>query len=195
MKNIAITGRMAAGKTTLSQTLVDMYGFRRCSFAARLKELAATVYAPAGQTIAKDGLYTVTRPEGMEVRISGRQLLQELGQVVKGMDRDLWIRWLAKDARTMGGPLVLDDMRFKFEADFLRSQGWLIAKVEVPEEVRMARYETLYGRRPTHAELSHPSETGVDGIEADLVLDGTEAVAGSVARLLHAARTLERAVA
>lgn len=56
MKDLAIVGLMASGKTTLAEYLVEKEGYIRVSFAARLKELAATVYNQ-GKPIAKDARY------------------------------------------------------------------------------------------------------------------------------------------
>lgn len=170
--NVAIAGRFAAGKSTVSSQLIHLYGFERGSFAARLKQLAAEVYND-GNAIEKDGTYTVTDLDtGRDLDISGRQVLQRLGQSVKTLDRLFWVRWFAQDAAKATGPLVLDDLRFPYEADFLRSKGWLIVKVETPEHVRAERYRDLYGRYPTRDEMEHVSETSVDLIEPHMTVSG-----------------------
>lgn len=176
MRNVAIAGRMAAGKSTLSAQLIHLYGYERGSFAGRLKGLAAEVYSH-GQPIEKDGSYDVVDPmTGKTISLSGRQVLQRLGQSVKQLDLLFWVRLFAKEADKAEGPIVLDDMRFPFEAEYLRSRGWLIVKVETPAETRKERYRELYGRYPTLDELEHESETQVDLIDADVTVDGTEPV-------------------
>lgn len=171
MKNIAITGRMASGKTTLSDLIVSHGRYERVAFAGRLKELAAQVYG-GGRPVDKAETYEVTHEEtGMTEFLSGREVLQQLGQSVKSLDRDFWIRWLLADVAGRKGPFVLDDLRFPYEAEALRAEGWLIVKLDVPSVVRAQRYAFLYQRPPTDSELSHPSESGVDSIDPSYVVD------------------------
>lgn len=187
MKNIAIAGRMAAGKSTISDYLIEHHGYKRASFAARLKQVASDVYSP-GLPIQKGAVYPVTEQfSGRHSEVTGRQLLQRLGQVVKDLDQDFWVRWLLSDLQGQEGPFVLDDLRFHFEADALAQAGWLVVRVDTPEAIRRARYKALYGREPSEAELTHASETGVDGILANLYVDGTTPTADTVHDILDVA--------
>lgn len=187
MFNVAIVGKMGAGKSSLANHLVDVHQYTRVANAGALKELAAMAYGP----IDKSETYRVTREDDMaweqayrEQEISGRQVLQGIGQIVKEFDRDFWLKAMVRDMQTKGnGPFVCDDTRFPFEAEFLRERGWIIAKLYVDKEVRAERYERLYGRAPTLAELSHPSETEVDDIVEDIGLSGTEPIEDLVSQL------------
>lgn len=172
MKNLAIVGGFAAGKTTLSEGLVQQ-GYTRVSFARYLKEIAAHVYGgPIGKT---DTYYVADLVTGDEREISGRQLLQELGQAVKVMDRNFWINSLLGelDNGNYGdGPFVTDDCRFPYEAQALKAEGFDIIKLDTPMDVRIRRYEQTYGRVPTAAELVHPSEIELVDIVPDMTIDG-----------------------
>lgn len=172
VNNIAVVGGFAAGKTTLSEGLVQQ-GYTRVSFARYLKEIAATVY---GGEIGKTDTYDVVDLQGNVRHISGRQVLQELGQSVKALDRDFWIRSLFADiesGRYGPGPYVTDDCRFPYEADALKHFGFTILKLDVDLDVRIKRYELTYGRKPTPEELVHPSEIELVDIDPDFVIDGT----------------------
>lgn len=175
MKNLAIVGGFAAGKTTLSEGLVQQ-GYVRISFARYLKEIAQTVYG-GGRPIEKTYGYFVTDPNGDDRIVSGRQLLQELGQSVKALDRDFWIKSLLADVAGGfygPGPYVTDDCRFPYEAEAMRTElGMTIIKLDTPIETRIHRYEKLYGRKPTTSELVHPSEIELVNIKPDYVVDGT----------------------
>jgi hypothetical protein len=176
MYNVAIVGKMGAGKSSLANHLVDVHQYTRVANAGALKALAAMAYGP----IDKGETYPVTVMDDMawdtewiEKKISGREVLQGIGQIVKEFDRDFWLRAMVRDMETKGnGPFVCDDTRFPFEADFLRERGWIIVKLYVPKEVRAERYERLYGRQPTESELAHPSETEVDNINEDIGFSG-----------------------
>lgn len=177
MYNVAIVGKMGAGKSSLANHLVDVHKYTRVANAGALKTLAQMAYGP----IDKGETYRVTRNADMawtthddwrEFEVSGREILQGIGQTLKEFDRDIWLKAMERDMATKQGPFVCDDTRFPFEADYLRNAGWVIVKLYVPKEVRAERYERLYGRVPTAEELSHPSETEVDNIQEDIGFSG-----------------------
>jgi hypothetical protein len=174
MHNLAIVGGFAAGKTTLSEGLVQQ-GWTRVSFARLLKEMAARAY---GEEIQKNKTYSMRDLGSGETRgITGRRVLQELGQSVKSMDRDFWISSLLSDIRSGvygNGPYVTDDCRFPYEADALRLRGFVIVRLDVPLDTRIRRYYATYGNYPTPAELVHPSEIELVDIEVDHVINGEQ---------------------
>lgn len=197
MKNVAVVGEFASGKTTLADKLITEYGYRRISFAGNLKKAAALVYDPTRPGVAgyieKTAMYRIwPLDEPQPIEVSGREILQRFGQSVKQLDRLFWIRWLMNevDEGLHGdGPFVIDDCRFPYEADALRDRGFVIARIVTPTDTRMERYENTYGRRPTSAELSHPSEVEVQSIRWDVLLDGSlmpDALARSLADRLYA---------
>lgn len=167
--NIALVGRMASGKTTLATLLELRYEYKRISHADGIKMLANFAYGP----LDKAQQYAVTDKKGDSQLLSGRQILQQIGQTVKQVDRDFWVRTTLRRAAETEGPTVNDDTRFTFEADALREAGFVIVRVDTPDEVRFQRYETIYGRRPTDHELNHESEREIDEIEAELTISGT----------------------
>lgn len=187
MRNLAIVGGFAAGKTTLSDGLVQQ-GYTRVSFARYLKEIVANVYND-GAPIGKTDEYDVVDLNGVTRTISGRQMLQEFGQSVKALDRDFWINSLMRDIRqgTYGfGPFVTDDCRFPYEAQALKDIGFLIVKLDVDLDVRIQRYEQTYGRKPTPEELVHPSEIELVNIVPHFVINGNQepkAILGEAMRI------------
>lgn len=169
---------MYAGKSTIAEALVDM-GYQRMAFAAPLKNVAALAYG----TIDKSAMYDVVQagfnekedPSYSHDRKSGRQILQEVGQALKFVDRDFWIKCFQREAKMYEGtPLVVDDLRFMFEMETLRQDGWFIVGVNTPLDVRMERAERLNGKRPSESELNHESEREVPEIikAADYVVSG-----------------------
>ena len=173
-RSIALVGKFASGKTTIASGLRER-GWQSASFAAPLKQLASTVYND-GEPISKDGVFLVYPDEGQGVRpilISGRMLLQQLGQSVKKLDQLFWVNWLLNTIDPENNTYIIEDCRFVYEAEALRHEGFAIVRVQTPDEVRLERYELMYGRRPNPDELNHPSETEVDNIVADMQVDGT----------------------
>lgn len=176
MNNLAIVGGFAAGKTTLSDGLVQQ-GYTRVSFARYLKQIAARIYND-GVELDKAGTYVVTGLEdGLSYAISGRMVLQQLGQAVKALDRDFWIKSLLADLDNGNygdGPYVTDDCRFPYEAKALRDEGFKIVLLDTPLNVRIRRYEKTYGRQPTPEELVHSSEIELVDIVPDYIVDGSQ---------------------
>jgi hypothetical protein len=182
--NIALFGQMAAGKSTIAAGLEDA-GYTRMSFAAPLKNVAALAYGK----VDKGSMYEVTpKEDGADKHlISGREILQGIGEVIKWHDRDFWMKCFLRDAaRYDTMPLVVDDGRFLFERNLLREAGWLIVGIQTPESVRDERHRVLHGRVPSQHEKEHESEKDIPEIvrEADLILDGTADAYENVSAIL-----------
>lgn len=176
--NIGLAGNMYAGKSTIADALTE-YGYQRMSFAAPLKNVAALAYGPIDKSATYETVQSVAprppRTEPYAIEKSGRQILQEVGQAMKIVDRDFWLRCFSREAARYGDtPLVVDDLRFWFEMEHLIRLGWIIVGVNTPLPVRMERAERILGRRPTDAEMSHQSEIEVPKIisAADMVVSG-----------------------
>ncbi len=175
MRNIAIVGRMYAGKTTLAMSLVDNYAYTRVAMAGPLKALAHLAY---GEVVEKDKEYATTSMDDGSVEYkSGRSIYQQIGQTLKQVDRDIWLKCFINDTTQMGRePYVVDDVRFVFEAEYLRDQGWYIVKVSTPGHFRVERAVKLNGKPPTMAEMDHESEREVDDIAYDYLYDGSKPI-------------------
>jgi hypothetical protein len=197
MKSIALFGQLAAGKTTIAAALVDA-GYHRMSFAGPLKNVAALAYG----TIDKAGEYDVVRPHIISSKmgdkqgyvpdkVSGREILQGIGQTVKAVDRDFWLKAFLRDAKNyLDQPLVVDDGRFLFEFAALKRDGWLTVGIDTPHAERMKRYKVLYGREPTKEEQEHDSEIEVPEIikQCDVIVDGSDDAYVNVETILRFAR-------
>lgn len=194
MKNVALFGNMYAGKSTLAAALVDA-GYVKLSFAGPLKNIAAMAYGEIDKTQDYETTsvdYPIATTEKYKiVHKSGRQLLQEIGQTIKEVDKDFWLKVFFRDAKNYGDmPLTVDDGRFMFEFEALKEQGWLTVGIMVPETIRDMRAVTINGRPPTPEERNHASEIEVPDIIAkcDIVVDGTVEAYYNAKRILHAAR-------
>lgn len=181
MKDILLIGQMAAGKTTIAAALGEM-GYVRQSFADGVKDIAAMAYG----RIDKGGTYLIHELGMGYIEVTGREILQRVGQDIKRIDQDFWLRIIEqkmikrvdynewsdteKDVH-----YVIDDGRFDFELDWCRLKGFLIVGVNTPEPMRIQRYQTVYGRTPTVAELTHISETQVPQLlnHCDVIVQGS----------------------
>lgn len=188
-RNVALFGKAASGKTTIATVLAET-GYLRMSFATPLKNVAALAYG----TIGKGEWYDVKQGDEM-VSLSGRGVLQQIGQAVKEVDQEFWLKAFLRDAGRHGDKqVVLDDGRFEFERDALRGRGFLIVGVNTPQAVRHYRYEMLYGRKPTAEEEGHASESQIDRIlqESDVIVQGTDDPYANVRRILEKMEKMNR---
>lgn len=149
VRNIAFSGKMCSGKTTLADYLVAEHGYTKVSFA--------------------DGVYKVAREIfGMEAK--DRQLLQRIGVGMRDIDREVWVNLLRRRVDGLAmfrgcfacDSFVCDDVRFLNEVEALQSWGWLVVRLECLEDIRLARVANIYPDMP-EAALGHVSETELDG--------------------------------
>lgn len=137
---VAFMGPMCSGKTYCANHLVNTWGFTKIGFADKLKALAYDLYGVQG----KDG--------------DSRHLLQVLADDLKKYDKDLFVKHLLYKAKKYeDGNIVVDDLRFKVEADILRKNKFIIIKVICSDSIRQERIERLYPTAPQGAQ-AHRSE-------------------------------------
>jgi len=177
---------MASGKSAIAAGLIDS-GYVRLSFAQPLKNIAELAYGK----VDKSGEYEITTLDGVIAMVSGREVLQGVGQSIKSHDRDFWLKCFFNAAKNyLDTPVVVDDGRFTFERDALSQKGWLIVGIDTPEGIRHERYMSVYGRYPTMTELTHQSEIELPNIirDADIVVSGVEDPYENVRTILHHAK-------
>lgn len=108
-----------------------------------------------------------------------REALQYWGtDVRKASNSAYWIDLLDDDASKAveaGDSVVVTDVRFPDEADYVRSRGGVLVRIEVPDEVRVDRLNQRDrpGRVPLPASFytqGHSSETALDNYTFDFVV-------------------------
>src|SRR6266581_4222858 len=130
---VGLLGKAGAGKTSLAQHWVKKYKFGRLSFAAQVRQVTQDLYLP-----------------------ETRENLQMVGQGMRSLiGKDVWVQIMAKKLKAWKGcRVVIDDVRYMNEVEFLQSQRFLLLTIRRPEEDRLnARPEM---RESKYAE--HPSE-------------------------------------
>lgn len=166
MKNIAFSGKMCSGKTTLASYLVGKYGYIKVAFA--------------------DGVYKVAR-EVFGMKEKDRELLQNIGMKMREIQGDVWINllkqeMLCKKSQSWGTAVyeltdegekqvdfipmspvhfTCDDCRFINEVLALQKWGWLVIRLDCSARLRMDRIAKLYPDTPLDAHI-HVSEMELD---------------------------------
>lgn len=138
--NIAFCGRMGAGKTVAAKYLIKRFSYEWHSFADALREECA--------------------PD------NSRETLQRVGMVRREEDEDYWVNKLLAKLTDERGPYVIDDLRFPNEYWALKEQNFIIVRVVAEQPKRVDRLKGN-GKFQSEDQLSHISETALDGYHAD----------------------------
>lgn len=154
---IIFIGHMGAGKTytlgRLAEYLKNNYdiALNKCSIASGIKEIATEYF-------------------GMKEK--NRRLLQQIGEKMREIDEDVWIKALILKIQNQNLiPFGTDDVRFLNEVKDLKEKySIFIVKVQPDENERLETYKTLYGRYPTQEELNDPTETEIDKLPYDYLI-------------------------
>lgn len=121
---LAFSGKSKAGKTTAANYLQVNYGFRKLSFADRLKELAKEFYP--FNTIESHG--ELKDKPYKKYDWTPRDFLIRLGHFVRFHDPEYFINYISNLPTSTNW--VIDDLRFKNEAKNLKEMGATLIRLE-----------------------------------------------------------------
>jgi dephospho-CoA kinase len=141
---IAIAGRMASGKTTMADWLVDNHDYHKVSLAGKVKEIASDLF-------------------GMQEK--DRPLLQQIGMKMREIRPSVWIDYVI-DLGNHHENIVIDDVRFVNEAKALSEAGWKVVRLVIDEDLQKERLMKTYEDWEIHwNNRNDNSETEVDLID------------------------------
>ena len=121
---IAFSGKSRAGKTSAANYLVANYGFKKVSFAEELKEIAKSFYP-----FTQSELYGEFKDEKYkELDWTPREFLIRLGHFVRFHDTNYFVK--AITGLPGSSNWVVDDLRFKNEAETLREKNATLIRIE-----------------------------------------------------------------
>jgi dephospho-CoA kinase len=153
---IAIAGKMGSGKTTLAQMLSEQHtspSVRLYSFATKVKDTALEL-----------GL--ISKKDLKEKNSTTREILQELGQGIRNIGKDVWINYLLEIMETdeaqvkinKGNLLqIVDDVRYINEFEALVEGGFYMVRLVTADCYRFERINSK-----NYYLTEHASETSLD---------------------------------
>ena len=148
---IGLTGKAGSGKDTVAQ----MLGYCTYAFAAPLKNALAAMGFPEPERSQKEELIP-----GFD--FSWREAAQKLGtEWGRGLQSDIWLTMAERErAASKVEFLVVTDVRFHNEADWVRDHGVLVHV--------LGRQSELVGKTATHASETvlpcHPDDYVIPNI-------------------------------
>jgi hypothetical protein len=185
---IGICGFQGSGKDTIADYLCNIYGFKRDSFAATLKDAVAAVFGWDRELL--EGRTRESRAWREQVDawwanrlnmpdLTPRLVLQLWGTEVarKAFHDDTWIASLENKLARAHNDIVITDVRFPNEIQAVRDAGGIVIRVVRGPE---PDWYHLAGRANAGSEIDklalerlaiHPSETAWIGTEFDAVIN------------------------
>lgn len=139
---IAISGKAGSGKSALAKFFIEEHNLKHISFAKKVKEIAMDLFG-----LSYDEAFGANK---------NREVLQGIGQKMREIDHDVWVKYLA---RQNDDNVVLDDLRYKNEYQLLKDNGFIMVRVLAPQELRQQRIPNTF---PENTE--HISEIDLDDI-------------------------------
>lgn len=192
---VGILGLIGSGKGTVASRLVEKHNFRQDSFAASLKDACADIFGWERHLLEGDTkesrkwreepdlwwAHTLDRPG-----FSPRQALQLMGTDVirNGFDDRIWLlSVLNRYQRNSSQSVVISDVRFRNEVDFIKNNGGRLIHVirgELPAWYTVAQQANngdlpSLNRMLTEFSTVHRSEWDWIGTPIDFLMhnDGT----------------------
>lgn len=159
---IGLGHRAGVGKDTLADYMVKRYGFTKYAFADPLKRAAREIFGFTKEQVEEQSQKKEVDPFW---GFTPRYALQKLGtEAVRNVfGPDTWVKAAAR-AIELGGQdrIVFTDVRFRSEADWLRTVGevWRIDRIGITDQVRRIETPGRVEWQDTRTdEILHPSES------------------------------------
>lgn len=147
---IALTGKMRSGKDTFAKMLMELDEFQHVKFSKGISEIVHK--------------FIPSNINGQKLR-SAYQLI---GQTMRAIDEDVWIRYAFKDI-DMSKNIIVTDLRQENECQFLKDNGFTIIKIVADDNDRINRMNELHDKY-SKEDLNHETELAVDNINEDIVV-------------------------
>lgn len=191
---LALTGLAGTGKDASADHLCGTYGFVRASFAEALKDMAALLLDEAGVDYSHLFERALKEaPIAMLHGVSGRQIMQGLGDWGRALHADWWVTILERRLGLSGGPdsapvhdrIVITDMRYPNEAAWVQQHGGLLLRLRRDQAEAVLRTndsESHVHRLPASVEIDNNGPTLVglhaklDAVMRDLGVEAAERV-------------------
>jgi hypothetical protein len=176
---LALHGKIGSGKTTISRDLSSSV-FRGAlpfepvsmSFATPIKQIVNILEGDSPDAAVDKSAVSAVAPG-----YTKGKLLQLIGTFLREIDPDIFVnsmRSRIENTTRPGTAVIIDDMRFKNEYEFVTKSGGLAAKI------------VWAGERPDNSGLvagrdsSHVSETQLDDVEFEHVFENREPISNAM---------------
>ena len=131
---IGILGNKGHGKDTISDHLVSKYKFHKKAFGEPLKDICQTLFGFNNEQLygnskeIKDRYWGVTPRKVMQ--FVGTELFRnKMSELIPGVSQNFWLECMRRQIGKYDR-LVISDVRFQNEVDFIHEMNGIVIKVE-----------------------------------------------------------------
>lgn len=153
---IVLIGKMRSGKDTVADYAVEKYGFTRFAFGDGIRKVCRILF-----------------PEQMKNGNKPRSLLQNVGQSMRKIDNDVWVKYCFNEIEESSQTVILNpiitDLRQPNEYQKCRKENYTIIKVSCDEETRLKRILEKNDSFKME-DLNHETELHIDTYEYDYLI-------------------------
>jgi hypothetical protein len=155
---IAVTGEMRSGKDTVCEYIQvsTKFHFHKLYFARAIENIIRKYF-----------------PEALKDDKKPRELYQKIGQFMRSIDPNVWVKQLEQDYdfyKEYGGEhFLVTDLRQPNEYEWLKKNGFTVIKVEADKEVRIKRMIDT-GDNFNLKNLDHETELSVRSLPYDYLI-------------------------
>lgn len=191
--NLAISGKMGSGKSTIAGLLRDKLGYRVVSLATPIYEIGTAIahkdFDRMQSLVAKYNLHLASdrfaslfeqykfnyfyKNEDGTIKKTDvfRGLLQEIGNAARDTYGErIWAIILLEEIQKNIGYFVCDDVRSVTEKEILASNGFKTIRLDVGPAEQIRRLQEKYGH-VDEEKLKHSTETALDAETFNLRID------------------------
>lgn len=202
--NIALSGKLASGKSTLAEKLVEEKGYLILSIGSTIKkitnfliedpdkinsylekkinenerkELLRIIFSEFEEKFAK-GKFEKDKKGFYVKNNSYRKLTQFIATTFRErLGEEIWVIFVSKEANELkekGKKVIIDDLRYKKEKEIFEEYGFKIIRINVSLENQIKRIKSRGDGIISSEQLNHHSETSLDGENFDFSIDSDE---------------------
>ena len=154
---IAITGKMGSGKSTLAKIIGRQLNGHITSFSTQIRKMLSLTNLPIE-----------------------RNILQKTGDFFRSFDKVVWVDMLLNEVKEVKQSIIIDGIRYPFEAEKLKENGFVIIKIDSKDKLRRKRISerdqiqisddmwTIWN--------AHPTETNLYEIEFNHIINNNESI-------------------
>jgi len=153
----AISGKCGSGKSTVGRIISSRLGLLEVAFADNLKKVVEII----------TGEYPHDKTKLVKnLDMTNGQLLQCVGETMRTIDKDIWIKSLIVNSTGSDTSVVITDLRYPNELHALQEA--------FPDElvtIRVNRPDSQRAKFTGNRDPNHPSETGLDSATFDYTIE------------------------
>lgn len=167
---IGVTGYAQHGKDTIANVLVEDFGFTRLAFADALKDLAYYINPSIPGIGRLSGIVDTDGFEAAKQLPEVRRILQDLGTGARyWLGDNVWVDALDLKVRASGENVVISDVRFPNEADYIHRWLGTLWRVHRLVPTDSLSPDTDFVEFDNGVGTTHPSEYHVAALPVDAI--------------------------